>query len=95
MPELPEVETVVRGLRNLIVGWELSRVEVCQEKCLGGRKQALADLLQKKKILAVERRGKNVILRLSGGGAMFVHLGMSGRLRVLRAAIFRFRGIGD
>ena len=83
MPELPEVETVVRGLRNRIVGWELSRVEVCQEKCLGGRKQALADLLQKKKILAVERRGKNVILRLSGGGALFVHLGMSGRLRVL------------
>ncbi len=83
MPELPEVETVVRGLRNRIVGWELSRVEVCQEKCLGGRKQALSGLLQKKKVLAVERRGKNVILRLSGGGALFVHLGMSGRLRVL------------
>ncbi len=83
MPELPEVETVVRGLRNRIVEWELSRVEVCQEKCLGGHKQALSDLLQKKKILAVERRGKNVILRLSGGGALFVHLGMSGRLRVL------------
>jgi formamidopyrimidine-DNA glycosylase len=83
MPELPEVETVVRGLQNRIVEWELSWVEVGQEECLGGRKQDLAHLLQKKKILAVERRGKNVILRLSGGGALFVHLGMSGRLRVL------------
>ncbi len=83
MPELPEVETVVRGLRNRIVGWELSRVEVRQEKCLAGCKRALADLLRKKKVLAVERRGKNIILCLTGGGALFVHLGMSGRLRVL------------
>ncbi len=83
MPELPEVETVVRGLRSRIVGWELSRLEVFQEECLEGCKRALAGLLQKKRILAVERRGKNVILCLSGGGAVFVHLGMSGRLRVL------------
>jgi formamidopyrimidine-DNA glycosylase len=89
MPELPEVETVVRGLRNRIVGWEISRVEVCQEKCLGGPKRELADLLQEKKILAVERRGKNVILCLSGGGALFVHLGMSGNLRVLPRSVPR------
>jgi len=89
MPELPEVETVVRGLRNRIVGWELSRVEVCQEKCLKGCKRALADLLRKKKVLAVGRRGKNVILCLSGGGAVFVHLGMSGRLRVLPRSVPR------
>ena len=89
MPELPEVETVVRGLRNRIVGWELSRVEVRQEKCLEGCKRALADLLRKKKVLAVERRGKNVILCLSGGGALFVHLGMSGRLRVLSRSVPR------
>ncbi|NWF57528.1 MAG: bifunctional DNA-formamidopyrimidine glycosylase/DNA-(apurinic or apyrimidinic site) lyase [Syntrophaceae bacterium] len=83
MPELPEVETVVRGLRKRIVGWELSRVEVHQEKCLGGVKSALAGLLRKKKILAIDRRGKNIILCLSGGGTVFVHLGMSGRLRLL------------
>jgi len=68
MPELPEVETVVRGLRTRIIGWQLSRVEVCQEKCVRGCRGSLADLLRKKKILAVERRGKNIILRLSGGG---------------------------
>jgi len=89
MPELPEVETVVRGLRTRIIGWQLSRVEVCQEKCVRGCRGSLADLLRKKKILAVERRGKNIILRLSGGGAVFVHLGMSGRLRVLPRSVPR------
>lgn len=88
---MPEVETVVRGLRNRLIGWELSRVEVCQPKCLGGRKRSLADLLRKKTILAVERRGKIVILRLNGGGALFVHLGMSGRLRLLPRSALRER----
>ncbi len=83
MPELPEVETVVRGLRKRLFRRKFSEVEVCREVCLRGSGRALADWLQKKEILAVERRGKNVVLSLSGGGALFVHLGMSGRLRVL------------
>ena len=83
MPELPEVETVVRGLQKRLFGRKFSEVEVCREVCLRGSGRALADWLRKKEIRAVERRGKNIILSLSGGGALFVHLGMSGRLRVL------------
>ena len=83
MPELPEVETVVRSLRKSLVHRAFSGVEVRLERCLRGSKRTLGDWLRGKEIVGVERRGKNVILSLSGGGALFVHLGMSGKLRVL------------
>ena len=83
MPELPEVETVVRGLRKQLVRGKFSGVEVCLDRCLRGSKRALGGWLRGKKILAVERRGKNIILCLNGGGALFIHLGMSGKLRIL------------
>jgi len=104
MPELPEVETVVRGLRKRLLRRRFLEVEVCREVCLRGSGRALAEWLPKKKILAVERRGKNVILSLSGGGALFIHLGMSGKLRVLARnaprekhthLVFSFQSQGD
>jgi formamidopyrimidine-DNA glycosylase len=83
MPELPEVETIVRGLRERILQLEFSGVEVCLSKCLRGSRRALSEWIRKKKICAVERRGKNIILSLGAGVGLFVHLGMTGRLRVV------------
>jgi formamidopyrimidine-DNA glycosylase len=83
MPELPEVETIVRGLRERILQLEFSGVEVCLGKCLRGSRRALSEWIRKKKICAVERRGKNIILSLGAGVGLFVHLGMTGRLRVV------------
>jgi formamidopyrimidine-DNA glycosylase len=83
MPELPEVETVVRGLRRRISGLEFSGVEVCLGKCLQGSRQALSEGIRGKKVHAVVRRGKNIVVALGGGEILRVHLGMTGRLRVV------------
>ena len=80
MPELPEVETIVRGLRSQISNLEFSGVEVCLEKCVQGSKQTLIEGIRKKKIRAVARRGKNIVVSLGGGEVLRVHLGMTGRL---------------
>jgi formamidopyrimidine-DNA glycosylase len=83
VPELPEVETIVRGLRSRILHLEFSGVEVCLDQCLRGSRRTLSEWILNKKICGVERRGKNIILSLSEGGTLFVHLGMTGRLRVV------------
>lgn len=83
MPELPEVETIVRGLRRMVKGLGFSGLEVRLNKCLRGSTRALVHVIRGKKILAIDRRGKNIIFRLSGGMALVIHLGMTGRLRVV------------
>ena len=83
MPELPEVETIVRGLRDRILQLEFSGVEVCLDQCLRGPRRSLSEWIQRKKICGIERRGKHIILSLDAGGALFIHLGMTGRLRVV------------
>jgi formamidopyrimidine-DNA glycosylase len=85
MPELPEVETIVCGLREKLRDLEFSKVEVRLKKCIRGSKKSLLASLKGKKILRVERRGKNIIFHLSGGAALLVHLRMTGRLRFMPA----------
>ncbi|MDI6755665.1 MAG: bifunctional DNA-formamidopyrimidine glycosylase/DNA-(apurinic or apyrimidinic site) lyase [Thermodesulfobacteriota bacterium] len=85
MPELPEVETIVRGLREQLLNLRFSKVEVGLKKCLKDSPKNFTSSLEGKKILGVERRGKNIILRLSGGAALLVHLRMTGRLRFVPA----------
>jgi formamidopyrimidine-DNA glycosylase len=50
MPELPEVETIVRGLRDRILHLEFSGVEVCLDKCLRGPRRTLSEWIQGKRI---------------------------------------------
>jgi formamidopyrimidine-DNA glycosylase len=83
MPELPEVETIVRGLRSRVQNLKFSAVQVRLEKCVRGRKNSLIRLVKGRRVLNVERRGKNIIFRLSGGVVLFIHLGMTGKLRVV------------
>jgi formamidopyrimidine-DNA glycosylase len=101
MPELPEVETIVCGLRNRLLGLEFSRVEVGLEKSIQGSKKSFIASLRGREILRAERQGKNIILHLSGGMALRVHLRMTGRLRLVPAqaplekhthVIFSFQG---
>ena len=99
MPELPEVETVARGLRESILGRKILSV------CLGKTDfiddpVALERELPGRRIEAVERYGKFMLLRLSATGAngnqshdkedakqasLLVHLGMTGRMAAARA----------
>lgn len=82
MPELPEVETVVRGLRKTIVGRTIRNVtlsappaSISVSRSLGGDfPQALAG----RTILGITRRGKNILIALSGDVMLWVHLKMTG-----------------
>ena len=101
MPELPEVETIVCGLRDRLIGLVFSKVEVGLEKSIQGSKKSFSDSLRGKEILRAERQGKNIILHLSDGVALRVHLRMTGRLRFVPSqapsekhthVIFSFQG---
>ena len=86
MPELPEVETVRRGLEKLVVGRRINRVEVGRERSVRRTSpEALIDGLTGTKILAANRRGKYLLLPLDSGDEVMVHLRMSGQLLVARA----------
>lgn len=83
MPELPEVETVRRGLARLIVGRQIGSVEVRSDKSFRVAPDALVerDLLDAT-IRATRRRGKVLILDLDSACSLVVHLKMTGQLVV-------------
>lgn len=81
MPELPEVETVRRGLAANVVGRRVSRVEVGRERTVRRTSaQALIDGLTGVTITGWGRRGKYLLGQLDSGDALMIHLRMSGRV---------------
>lgn len=90
MPELPEVETVRRGLEVQVVGRRIERVEVGRERTVRRTsRQALVDGLTGATITAANRRGKYLLCPLDTGDELMVHLRMSGRLLVADAGTAR------
>jgi formamidopyrimidine-DNA glycosylase len=79
VPELPEVETVVRALRPHVLGRRILRVEFRQKRVLKGQPKRSAELLAGRRIAGVCRRGKFIVFDLEGL-YLTVHLGMTGRL---------------
>ncbi|WP_179378358.1 bifunctional DNA-formamidopyrimidine glycosylase/DNA-(apurinic or apyrimidinic site) lyase [Jannaschia marina] len=82
MPELPEVETVRRGLAPALEGARLTRVEVRRPDLRWPFPARMAERLTGARIEALGRRSKYVLLRLDTGETLIVHLGMSGRMVV-------------
>ena len=80
MPELPEVETVRRGLAPHLEGRRFSGVRIRDGRLRWPVSCHLGDLLAGQPILALQRRGKYLLFRLPQG-ALLCHLGMSGSLR--------------
>jgi formamidopyrimidine-DNA glycosylase len=80
MPELPEAETIVRGLRPSIVGRVIEATEVLHADVLREPRRRFASRVKGRRITAVERRGKNVLLLLDAARIVAVNLGMTGRL---------------
>jgi formamidopyrimidine-DNA glycosylase len=83
MPELPEVETTRKGISPRLLGHSVERVIVRDRRLRWPVPAGLETDLTGRRITAVDRRGKYLMLRTSGGTAI-VHLGMSGCLRIVR-----------
>lgn len=82
MPELPEVETIVRGLREVVVGKRIERVEVYWPRSIAEPDPAeFVARLEGQRIQGLDRRGKYVIGRLEHGD-LLIHLRMTGQLLV-------------
>jgi formamidopyrimidine-DNA glycosylase len=82
MPELPEVETVVRCLRLGLVGREIVSVHLVGERLRRPWLPRWSRLLRSQRVVEVRRRGKWIICGLTGDAALVFHLGMTGRLHV-------------
>lgn len=82
MPELPEVETVVRGLRPLLEGRRILDVRHASTIMARSAHGRFDELLPRRTILRLDRHGKWMFFRLSDGQTLVIHLGMTGRLAV-------------
>lgn len=78
MPELPEVENVIRSLVNKVTGKKVESVVVITPSIIYKRTDFI-DLLKDKTIVSLERRGKYIIIRLDEGN-LLIHLRMTGKL---------------
>jgi len=82
MPELPEVETVRRGLEPVLAGRRLAEVIQRRADLRWPLPDDFAKRLTGRKVLALRRRSKWLLIDLDGGETWMVHLGMSGRLLI-------------
>src|SRR6516164_8487037 len=80
MPELPEVETVRRGLALKMSGRRIVRAELRRPDLRRPFPPALAERLDGARIGALGRRGKYILIELDADGLLLLHLGMSGRI---------------
>jgi formamidopyrimidine-DNA glycosylase len=81
MPELPEVETVVRSIAPHLVGKRILSASFNSKHVTPGNRAALAARLAGRRVESVRRRGKFIVVSLDQG-ALTVHLGMTGRLLI-------------
>jgi formamidopyrimidine-DNA glycosylase len=79
MPELPEVETVRRGLEPVMVGQRFARVEQRRPNLRFPLPARFVDRLTGQRVETMQRRAKYLLVGLSGGDVLVMHLGMSGR----------------
>lgn len=84
MPELPEVETVRRGIEPHVLKRRIEKVLVRDARLRWPVPQTFAKNLQGQTIVGTSRRGKYLLLPLASGDRLIIHLGMSGRLLVLQ-----------
>ncbi|MBU6319899.1 MAG: DNA-formamidopyrimidine glycosylase, partial [Alphaproteobacteria bacterium] len=79
MPELPEVETVRRGLAPVLVGRTLSSVVIGRPDLRFPIPQGLAESLTGLTVISIDRRAKYLIWKMTRRASLIVHLGMTGR----------------
>jgi formamidopyrimidine-DNA glycosylase len=82
MPELPEVETVRRGLLPAMEGRLIERAEVNRPDLRFALPERMAERLTGVRVTALRRRSKYILADLDSGETLLIHLGMSGRMLV-------------
>src|SRR5919205_1443483 len=92
MPELPEVETVRRGLEPAMVGARFSAVEQRRPDLRFPFPERFAERLVGQEVLGLGRRAKYLLADLASGEVLVMHLGMSGRFLVTQGGKTRAPG---
>ncbi len=90
MPELPEVETVRRGLAPVMEGALIERAEVNRPDLRWPFPDGMAERLTGRRVLRLGRRSKYLLADLDSQETLLIHLGMSGRMQVSGATIGAF-----
>jgi formamidopyrimidine-DNA glycosylase len=93
MPELPEVETVRRGLAPVMEGARFIKVQTNRSDLRWPLPRDFVERLQGQTVLRLSRRGKYLLAELSSGEVLLMHLGMSGSFRVMRDALQSAPGV--
>lgn len=83
MPELPEVETIGRALNEYLTGKTIRNVQIFAEKMRESLDSLRDERLIGRKVLAVRRRGRYLIVDLDGSLALLMHFGMTGVLKTV------------
>jgi formamidopyrimidine-DNA glycosylase len=89
MPELPEVETVRRGLTPAMLGTRIDKVELRRADIRFPFPPSFAKRLTGQRILDLKRRAKYLLFELDGGETLIAHLGMSGSFRMEKTVTSR------
>ena len=82
MPELPEVETVKRGLEPVLLGETIRKITLNRPDLRMPFPERLAERLEGKRCLNLRRRGKYIWMDVEGGETIVIHLGMSGSFTI-------------
>jgi formamidopyrimidine-DNA glycosylase len=83
MPELPEVETVRRGLEPVLVGRTITAVRLARQDLRFALPKDFVARLEGRRVVELGRRAKYLIARLDSGDRLLMHLGMTGRFTVV------------
>ncbi len=86
MPELPEVETVCRGLAGVLEGRRFAKVELRRKDLRIPFPKGLAAALTGRRVERIYRRAKYIMMALDDGQVLISHLGMSGRMTIVKDA---------
>jgi formamidopyrimidine-DNA glycosylase len=88
MPELPEVETVARGLAKVLDKRLIKRLELHRPDLRFPIPPGLRDKIEGKRVVSVGRRAKYLLIHMADGTVLIAHLGMSGRMTIGPASDF-------
>jgi len=87
MPELPEVQTTVQGLQ-ILLNKKITNIRIYSTKLRHEIPENIEKILQNTKIIKIYRIGKYIVVNSQNHYSLIFHLGMSGRLRILKPSTF-------